>query len=72
MGQLVPDVSISLDGFLAGPSPTLEAPLGEGGGLLREWAFATEAFRRRHGLGGGRPARTPAWSRSRSPACGPG
>jgi len=50
MGKLILDISMSLDGFVAGPNPTLEEPLGEGGGWLHEWAFATKAFRERHGL----------------------
>jgi hypothetical protein len=33
------DISISLDGFVAGPNQTLEKPLGEGGDRLHEWAF---------------------------------
>jgi len=44
---------MSLDGFVAGPRPTLEAPLGEGGGLLHEWLFGLASFREQHGLGGG-------------------
>lgn len=47
------DISISLDGFLAGPNPSLEKPLGENGTLLHEWAFATRAWREPHGLEGG-------------------
>jgi dihydrofolate reductase len=42
-----------LDGFLAGPNPSLEHPLGEGGERLHEWAVALEAFRERHGMEGG-------------------
>jgi dihydrofolate reductase len=53
MSKLVLDVSMSLDGFVAGPNPTLQAPLGEGGNRLHEWAFALEAFRRSHGMDGG-------------------
>jgi dihydrofolate reductase len=53
MGKLILDISVSLDGFVAGPNQTLEQPLGEGGELLHEWAFATKAFRERHGMSGG-------------------
>ncbi|HEV3230236.1 MAG TPA: dihydrofolate reductase family protein [Solirubrobacteraceae bacterium] len=53
MGKLVLDISASLDGFIAGPDPTLEHPLGEGGERLHEWAFGLESFRERHGLAGG-------------------
>ncbi len=53
MGNLFLDISVSLDGFVAGPDQTLDAPLGEGGDRLHEWAFALKAFRQRHGLEGG-------------------
>jgi dihydrofolate reductase len=53
MGKLILDISMSLDGFVAGPNPTLEQPLGEGGEHLHDWAFATKSWRERHGLAGG-------------------
>jgi dihydrofolate reductase len=53
MGQLIIDISMSLDGFVAGPDPTLEDPLGRGGELLHEWAFEAMAWREAHGLEGG-------------------
>ena len=28
MGKVVADITMSLDGFVAGPNPTLEEPLG--------------------------------------------
>ena len=31
---------MSLDGYVAGPDPSLEYPLGVGGERLHEWAFA--------------------------------
>jgi dihydrofolate reductase len=46
-------ITMSIDGYVAGPSPSLESPLGEGGEKLHEWAVALEAWRRPHGLGGG-------------------
>jgi dihydrofolate reductase len=46
-------ITMSLDGFIAGPSPSLEEPLGMGGMQLHDWAFALEAWRRPHGLEGG-------------------
>jgi dihydrofolate reductase len=52
MGTIV-DITTSLDGFVAGPNPTLEDPLGEGGERLHEWAVALEAFRECHGMEGG-------------------
>jgi len=53
MAKLTLDISMSLDGFVAGPNQTLEAPLGEGGESLHEWAFALKSFREPHGLSGG-------------------
>jgi dihydrofolate reductase len=53
MGKVFADISMSLDGFLAGPDPSIEDPLGRGGELLHEWAFDLESFRRRHGQEGG-------------------
>ena len=47
------DISISLDGFVAGPDPSLDAPLGRGGEQLHEWAFRLAAWRRPHGIEGG-------------------
>jgi dihydrofolate reductase len=46
-------ISMSLDGFVAGPEPTLEEPLGKGGESLHEWAFRLAAWRGPHGLEGG-------------------
>jgi dihydrofolate reductase len=53
MGKLAADISMSLDGFVAGPNPTLERPLGDGGDGLHEWALPLEAWRKPHGLPGG-------------------
>jgi len=53
MTKIVVDVSVSVDGFLAGPNATHEQPLGAGGDTLHEWAFATRRFREQHGLEGG-------------------
>jgi len=53
MGKLAADISMSLDGFVAGPNPTLEQPLGEGGDGLHEWAYTLKAWREPHGLPGG-------------------
>jgi dihydrofolate reductase len=53
MARLTLNISMSLDGFVAGPNPTLEEPLGEGGEQLHEWAIAAASWRERHGLSGG-------------------
>ena len=49
----VHNVSISLDGYAAGPHQSRDHPLGIGGERLHDWAFATRTFRRLHGLDGG-------------------
>jgi dihydrofolate reductase len=46
-------LTVSLDGYLAGPSQGLDHPLGVGGERLHDWAFATRTFRKVHGLDGG-------------------
>ena len=53
MPKLMLEVSTSLDGFVAGPNPTLEHPLGEGGERLHEWALRLASWRASHGLPGG-------------------
>jgi dihydrofolate reductase len=47
------DISMSLDGYIAGPNPREEAPLGDGGMELHEWALKLAAWREPHGLEGG-------------------
>src|SRR6267143_1759601 len=44
---------MSLDGFVAGPSQSVDNPLGIGGMRLHEWAFALAIFREQHELEGG-------------------
>lgn len=53
MAKLRFTITMSLDGYVAGPAQSLENPLGEGGTGLHEWAFATRTFRSVHGLEGG-------------------
>jgi len=52
MRALFLDISMSLDGYIAGPNQSLEEPLGEGGEQLHDWGVATEAFHRHHGRHG--------------------
>src|SRR3954452_16534570 len=47
------DISMSVDGYVAGPGATLEEPLGAGGEQLHEWATRLAAWRASHGLEGG-------------------
>jgi dihydrofolate reductase len=44
---------MSLDGFVAGPNPSEEHPLGEGGEALHEWVVKLAAWRKPHGREGG-------------------
>jgi dihydrofolate reductase len=53
MSKVVCNLSMSLDGYIAGPEQTLEQPLGRGGERLHEWAFRLKAFREPHGMEGG-------------------
>src|SRR5205823_411669 len=45
MGKVFAEVSVSLDGYVAGPTPTLANPLDEGGDPLHEWAFGLTSLR---------------------------
>ena len=51
-------ISVSLDGFVAGPNQSEEHPLGEGGEQLHEWVIKLEAWRSRTDGRAARP--TPA------------
>lgn len=53
MTKLRIELSMSVDGFIAGPNPTEQHPLGEGGTRLHEWAFKLAAWRKPHGREGG-------------------
>jgi len=46
-------ISMSLDGFVAGPSQSVDHPLGSGGMRLHQWAFPLAVWRAMHGLPGG-------------------
>lgn len=43
MGKVVADITVSLDGFVTGPAPSLERGLGVGGEALHEWALRPDA-----------------------------
>jgi dihydrofolate reductase len=46
-------ISISLDGFVAGPNQSEENPLGEGGERLHDWVVSVNSWRQAHGKQGG-------------------
>jgi len=53
MGIVRFQVSVSLDGYLAGPNQTVDEPLGAGGENLHLWMFDLEIWRRQIGEEGG-------------------
>lgn len=53
MSKLRFEISISTDGYVAGPNQSAEHPLGEGGEQLHEWVVKLDAWRAAHGRGGG-------------------
>jgi dihydrofolate reductase len=53
VGRVYVDITMSLDGFIAGPNDGPEQGLGEGGERLHEWIFGLASWREPHGLEGG-------------------
>jgi dihydrofolate reductase len=53
MGRLRFDISMSLDGFVAGPNDGVGNGLGDGGERLHEWVYGLESWREPHGYEGG-------------------
>jgi dihydrofolate reductase len=53
MSKVRAHISVSADGYGAGPNQSLENPLGEGGESLHDWVIALEAWRKPHGREGG-------------------
>lgn len=53
MSKLRCHISISLDGFVAGPNQSEENPLGEGGEGLHDWIIGLSAWREAHDAQGG-------------------
>jgi dihydrofolate reductase len=46
-------ISVSLDGYVAGPNETMDEPLGKNGESLHDWAVALRAWRELQGMEGG-------------------
>jgi dihydrofolate reductase len=46
-------ISVSLDGFVAGPNQSVDTPLGVGGERLHDWVVPLEVWRKMHGMQGG-------------------
>src|SRR5919112_2014673 len=53
MSKLRVHISVSADGYVAGPDQSKENPLGVGGESLHEWIIALKAWREPHGREGG-------------------
>ncbi len=53
MSKVRAEISISLDGYGAGPNESHESPLGEGGEALHDWMVNLKAWRAPHGREGG-------------------
>jgi dihydrofolate reductase len=60
MGKVKAQISVSLDGYVAGPNQGEEHPLGEGGEALHEWAFKLAAWRAPHEREGGEGDENPS------------
>ena len=53
MGKVTVDISMSLDGFIAGPNDRPGNGMGDGGERLHEWVYDLASWREPHGLSGG-------------------
>jgi dihydrofolate reductase len=53
MSRVVAGMSMSLDGFVAGPKDGVDNPLGDGGEALHDWLVRLRSWREAHGYEGG-------------------
>ena len=53
MSKVRAHISVSLDGYVAGPKQSMEKPLGEGGEGLHDWVVPLKAWREPAGMEGG-------------------
>lgn len=53
MSKVKVSITMSLDGFVAGPNQSENDPLGRGGEQLHQWLLSLKAFRETHGEHGG-------------------
>jgi dihydrofolate reductase len=53
MGKISAEISISLDGYIAGPNDSVDNGLGDGGERLHEWVVRLKSWREAHGYEGG-------------------
>jgi dihydrofolate reductase len=52
MGKLKLNITMTLDGYIAGPNQSVENPLGEGGEQMHAWLFNLKTFREMQGQAG--------------------
>lgn len=57
MSTVNANISMSVDGYIAGPNDTPENALGDGGERLHEWIYELASWREMHGLDGGKTNR---------------
>lgn len=60
MGKVKAQISVSLDGYMAGPNQSEEHPLGEGGMALHEWVFKLASWQQAHGREAGEGDENPS------------
>lgn len=53
MGKVTAQLSMSLDGYIAGPNVGPDNPMGDGGEELHEWVFGLRSWLEPQGLEGG-------------------
>jgi dihydrofolate reductase len=53
MSKVTADISMSLDGFVAGPNDSVDNGLGDRGEQLHEWVVQLRSWRQAHGYEGG-------------------
>lgn len=53
MSKVTAEISMSLDGFVAGPNDGVDNGLGDGGEKLHEWVLRLRGWRQAHGYEGG-------------------
>jgi len=53
MSKVKVQISVSADGYVAGPNQSTQNPLGEGGERLHDWVVVLKAWREPHGKDGG-------------------
>lgn len=57
MGKVHADMSVSLDGFVAGPNAGPQNALGDGGHRIQQWLYDVESWRERQSFEGGQTNR---------------